>query len=306
MTLQETLAKLNWGGEGYAAYDGYCYMTGPETTAWNQLGYELSNMNNWMNLQFREQQGLLNNFLIPQLESFVNNPPGFGATALASMRSGLIGNIGSQLSSQVGNLQNQFATQNMAGLGSGPEAALVAAARQTAAGQEAQGLNTINIQNAQEQAQQREFGLSGLQGAEQALGQLPQSAQLAANLTGMEGQQAKSFYGQQSPTSGILGGILGALGPLATMIPGIGPILGPIMSAVGGGISGAGGGGGGSSPFAGMFQQPGGGDAAWNTPNPGAYNVNPNPLPTVGPNSPLSGIPAQFPGGIFAGLPGFS
>lgn len=282
MSLQETLSKLNWGGEGYAAYDGYAYMTGPETSAWNQLGYEVSNMNNWMNLQFKEQQGLLNNFLIPQLESFVTNPPGFGATALSAMRTTMMGNISSQLTSQVRGVQNQFASENLAGLGSGVQEAIVANLKQGASGEEAQGLNQIAIQNAQLQAQQQEYGLSGLSSAEQALGALPQSASIVAGLTGMEQQTSKGFYGQQSPYAGILGSLAGTALNLA--IPGAGTALQALGSTFGSSTLGnVGTAMGGWGSYGGY----GSGTAPWNTPTPGAIPVATGPAipgynPTTG------------------------
>jgi len=86
-----------------------------------------------MQTQFLERQGLLNTVLIPRLTQMTMNPQGFGAQALAAMKSQTIGTIGSQLAAQQRGLQQQFATQNMTGLGSGVEAALGANLAQGAA-----------------------------------------------------------------------------------------------------------------------------------------------------------------------------
>jgi hypothetical protein len=225
---------------------------------------------------FGDQQGMLN-FLTPQLENFINNPPGFGASALSAMKSSYIGTVGSQLASQTQALQNQFSTENMAGLGSGVQAGIMANLRQGAAGQEATGLLNINQQNAQLQAQQQEFGMSALQGLEQSTGSLAQGyAGQTANLTGLEQSTAKGFYGQQSPWAGILGGLAGTamnallpglgtglnmLGGASWMPEPLGGILGSIGSNIGGSTPAgiAGGPPGPSVPYGGAGTLPGGG-----------------------------------------------
>jgi hypothetical protein len=254
MTLEETLAKLNWGGGGYAGYEGYGYMTGPETSAWNQLGYDASVMNSWMMNQFTEMQNFISQTLQPAITQMITNPQGFGTAGIHAMNTQLINNIGGQYSSQMQNLQQSFDTQNMAGLGSGVQQALRLNAAQTAAGQEATGLNQIQLQNAQLKAQQQ---LQGMQMGMQlpgVMGQLPQSAALAGQFAQLEGQEAKGFYGQQSPTSAILG----SLADVALTVGG-GLIGGPagamIGSKIGGAISGGmsgGGGGGGAGDYIGQ------------------------------------------------------
>ena len=247
MTLQETLSRLSWGGEGYADYQGYAYMTGPETSAWNQLGYDTSVMNSWMTNQFKEMQGLLNQTIIPALKQMATNPQGFGAQALAAMRSQAIGSISEGYSSAVQAQQNAFASENLAGLGSGVEQAISANLAQTASGQEASAMNQINIANAQEQVQQQQFALSGLAQADQELGAVPQSAQIAAGLNQNELAASQSYYGQQSPMNAMLGSLAGTAltigggligGPAGAMIGS--SIGGAISSGLGG--SGAGGG----------------------------------------------------------------
>jgi hypothetical protein len=247
MTLQETLAQLNWGGEGYAAYDGYGYMTGPETSAWNQLGYDASLMNTWMTTQYSEMQNFIRNTLTPSITQMMTNPQGFGTAGIHAMNTQLINNIGANYAGQMQNLQGRFDTQNLAGLGSGVQQALMMNAAQAASGQEATGLNQIQLQNAQLKAQQQMQAMQMGMQLPGVMGQMPQSAGLAMQAAELEGQEAKGFYGQQSPTSAMLG----SLADVALTVGG-GLIGGPagamigsqIGGALSGGLGGQGGGGG--------------------------------------------------------------
>lgn len=227
---------LNWGGEGYNDYQGYMKISGAEKQAQEQTVQESNFLQQMMQTQFAEQQQLLNSFLIPQLKQMATDPQGFGAKALANMQSQLINTVGSQYASQTQAIQNRFATQNMAGLGSGFQTALQANLAQGAAGQEAGGLLNIGLANEQAKLQQQQFGLSGLMGAEQELGAAPQSAGLAIQSNQNRFGQSYQMAKQGSLWQNLLGGVVGA--GLNMIAPGVG-------SLVGGAISGAGGGGGG-------------------------------------------------------------
>lgn len=251
MTLQETLAKLNWGGEGYSTYQGYSYMTGPETSAWNDLGFLASTMNTWMTTQYSEMQNLLRP-AANTLQQMFTNPQGFGSVAYAGMQSNIINQIGSGYASDLRALQNNMANQNMAGLTSGAYQAIQAGLAQGAQGQEAQAINQLQTQNALAKIQQQQWALGQAPQMAQALGSLPQSAQMAGSLAGMEGQQAKGFYGQQSPMSAMLGSMAGAALTIGGGLIG-GPAGAMIGSAIGGGISGGLGGGGGGG-FGGLAE----------------------------------------------------
>lgn len=219
---------VNWGGPGYPAYAVEMKVSGGEKTAASQTAQESQYLMNMMKQQFGEQQNLLNNVLVPQLQQMATNPQGFGAQALAAMRSQTIGTIGTQLAEQQKSLQQQFATQNMAGLGSGVQAALGANLAQGAAGAEASNLQQIAIANAQAQQQQQQFGLQGLGQASQLLGQAPQSAGLA--LTGSQASFNQQY--QMAQQGGFWSNLArGALMAAGTAIAG--PLGGMAGSALG-------------------------------------------------------------------------
>ena len=233
---------MNWGGEGYADYQGWMKSSSGEHHAANQTANEAQLLGSWMQTQFQEQQNLLNKVLIPQLTHMATNPQGFGAPALAAMRAQTIGTIGAQLSSQEKGLAQQFATANMAGLGSGVQMAETAGLQSQAAGQEASSLQQIAIANAQAQMQQQQFGLQGLAGAEQALGGVPQSAALAVQASGTSFNEQYKMAQQGGLMQNIIGGIAGAgLGFLT------GGPAGAVMGGLSGAFGGAGGGGGGGA-----------------------------------------------------------
>src|SRR6266705_2694515 len=125
--------NMNWGGEGYPAYDGFLKVSDAEKAAQAQSAQESKYLQNMMQVQFKEQQDLLNNVLLPQLKQMATNPQGFGAKALADMQSKLINTVGSQFASQEKGLQERFATQNLPGVGSGVQEALRANLAQGAA-----------------------------------------------------------------------------------------------------------------------------------------------------------------------------
>jgi hypothetical protein len=229
---------MNWGGEGYADYQGYAKVTGQETTAQSLNGWETSVMQSWMMNQFTEQQNLLTKTIIPQLTQMATNPTGFGASALSAMKSQLQDTLGTQLSSQQQSLQQNFASQNLAGLGSGVEQATSAMLGSQAASSLASGNEQINIANAQAQMQQQQFGLQGLMGAESALGALPQSAGLLGQLGGQQFSQAYNMAQQGSLWQNILGGVAGA--GLSALTGGLSNVFqgGSFLSGMGGALSG--------------------------------------------------------------------
>jgi hypothetical protein len=181
-----------------------------EKQAQQQSAQEATYLQSMMKTQFAEQQGLLNNVLLPQLQQMATNPQGFGAKALSAMQSQLINTVGTQLSSQEKSVQSQFATQNMAGLSSGVQAAIQANLAQGAAGQEAGGLQNLSIANAQLQNQQQQFGLTGLGQATSLLGAAPQSAGLGISANNAAFGQASQMAQQGSIWQNLLGGVLGA------------------------------------------------------------------------------------------------
>jgi hypothetical protein len=273
----------NWGGPGYAEYQGYMKVSGAEKTAHNQTADEASYLQNMMKTQFSEQQNLLNNVLIPQLTHMATNPQGFGAQALAAMRSQTINTIGGQLASQQQNLRQQFATQNMAGLGSGVQAALGANLAQGAAGQEASGLQNIAIANAQAQMQQQQFALGGLGSASQLLGQAPESAKLGLEASGQSFNQAYTMSQQGGFWSNLARSALTAAGTAFA-----GPLGGMAGNFVGNLF-------GGSGPTS----------SPWSTFTPGTMG-QPAYAPGTDLSAPLPPSPLAMPSGSFgAGPPGF-
>lgn len=204
-------------------------MSAQEKAAENQTATEAQMMQGWMGTQFGEQQGWLNNIIMPQLQHMFTNPPGYNAQSLAAARSATIGTTGAQLSSEEKNLASQFATQNMAGLGSGVQMAETYGLQQQAAGQEATGLQNIAIANAQAQMQQQQWAGGQLMQGVNQLGQTPQSAQLALQASGTQFNEAYKMAQQGGLLQNILGGIAGA---------GMGFLTGGPAGAVAGGIGG--------------------------------------------------------------------
>lgn len=201
---------INWGGNGFPEYQGYLKVSGEEKQAHAQSVQESQFLQNMMQTQFSEQQGLLNNFLIPQLKQMATNPEGFGAKALADMQSQLINTVGSQFASQTKGLQERFATQNLAGLPSGVQTALQAQLGQGAAGMEATGIQDIQLANERAKLEQQQFGLSGLADATQLLGAAPQSAGLALRANQQRFGQSYQMAQQGSLWQNLLGGVMGA------------------------------------------------------------------------------------------------
>lgn len=245
----DRLPDLNWGGPGYATYEVVMKVSGGEKTAANLQANESQILMGWMQKQFGEQQGWLNNVIMPQLQHMAINPPGFGLPAISAMRANLISTLGGQLEAQQRTMQQNFASQNMAGLGSGVQVGAMANLGAQASTAEAAGLQNIAIQNAQLQNQQREFGLQGLMQGVQQLGAAPQTAQL------LNQSVANQFTEQytMSQQGGFWTNVLrGAVGAIAGGIEG-GP-LGAVMGGVSG-FAGGGGSGGGGIDLSGLFNQ---------------------------------------------------
>jgi hypothetical protein len=234
---------LNWGGEGYPEYQAYMKVSGGERTAANAQAQDSQYLQNMMQTQFSEQQNLLNHVLIPQLQQWATHPPGFGMQALAAMRSQALDTIGGQFAAQQRGLQQQFATLNMAGLGSGVQAALGANLAQGAAGQAASAQQQLAIANAQAQMQQQQYALGGLGQASQLLGQAPQSAGLLNQSLGQQFQQQYNMAQQGGFWSNLARGALSAAGTAF-----LGPLGGMAGSALGGAL-----GLGGSAPTSAAF-----------------------------------------------------
>jgi len=187
-----------------------CKVTDAEKAAQAQSRQESVYLQTMMQTQFGEQQDLLKNVLLPQLTQMANNPEGFGAKALSAMQSQLINTVGSQVSSQEKSIQNQFSTENLAGLGSGVQEAIQANLGASAAGAEATGLQNISIANEQLKNQQQEFGLGGLASATQLLGQAPQAAGLGLGANNQNFNQSLQIANQGSLWQNLLGGVVGA------------------------------------------------------------------------------------------------
>lgn len=237
--------EINWGGLGYPTYEVEMKVSGKENTAYDAQSQMSTSLMSMMNTQFGEMQGLLNNFLIPQLKQMVTDPTGFGAKALAAMKSATIQTIGTQLASQQRTLQNQFATQNMAGLGSGVEMGLSSSLASTAAGQEASNLQQLTIADAQARMQQQQFGVQGLMGATQMLGAAPQAAALANQSVGAQFSEAYNMAQQGGFWSNLARGALTATGAALGGVAGgpWGAMAGAnIGSNIGGGVFGGSGG----------------------------------------------------------------
>lgn len=223
-----------------------------EYTAQEQAAQESTMLQNTFQTQFGEQQGLLNNFLIPQLQGMITNPAGFGPAGLADLTSQLVNTTGAQAANAKQGAQAQFDTNNLAGLPSGVKEAVMSQIASGAGNQVASGQTQIGIANAQLKSQQQQFGLQGLAGAEQALGQVPQSGQLMLGANQNSAQQAQAISQQGNMWQNILGGVVNgvvgagmglATGGLSTLFSGGGGI-GSALFGLGGGGAGAGAAGG--------------------------------------------------------------
>lgn len=245
------LRELNWGGPGYAAYEVVMKVSGKENSTYSMMSNESQYLMNMMQTQFQEQQGVFN-WLVNPLKQMIINPQGFGSKALADMRSYSIGTIGQQLENQQRSLQQNFASQNMAGLGSGVQVGAMAQLGSQAASQEATALQQIQIANAQAQLQQQQFGVQSLMGVGQGLGMAPQSM---GGLQSALGQQFSASYNmaqQGGFWSNLARGVTTAAGmALGAVADPFNPAAGMLAGAqVGGSIGGGVFGGGGGQPMA--------------------------------------------------------
>lgn len=243
----DRLPDLNWGGSGYPTYDGEMKVSGKENSTYSTMSQESQFLMNMMQTQFGEMQGVFN-YLVNPLKQMITNPQGFGAKALADMNAMAIGTVGTQLANQEKSLQQNFASQNMAGLGSGVQLGLQSYLGSQAAGEEAQALQQIQIANAQAQMQQQQFGVQALMGVGQELGAAPQSAQL---LQGALGQQFSASYNmaqQGGFWSNLARGVTTAAGmAVGAVADPLNPVQGAMAGGqVGGALSGVWGGGGGA------------------------------------------------------------
>jgi hypothetical protein len=263
------MATYNWGGPGYATYEGFCKVSSAETSAYqaqanaeNAMAKQSQAMVGIMNKQFAAQQSVLN-VLMPQLTAMAKNPQGFGAQAMAAMTSQMINTIGTQLTGQQQGLRQQFATSNMPGLGSGAEAAISSGLASSAAGAEASNIQQLDIANAQAKMQQQQFALSGMSGLAGMMGSQAMGAGgMAMQGLGMQGQMANSMfqnaYTMNQQGSGwqnaLTGALTGAGMLLGTMVmPGMGTAAGGQIGSSLGGLFGSAGGGSYMNPTGGGF-----------------------------------------------------
>lgn len=224
-------------------YEGSLELCGPsqaELTAQQQAAQESQDLQADFKSQFKEQQGLLNNFLIPQLEGMITNPQGFGATALADMTSNLVNTTGQQALNANQQANANFDTNNMAGLPSGVQQVIKAQIGSGAGNTIASGENQIGLANAQEKIQQQQFGYQGLAGAEQALGAAPQTGGLQLSANENASKQAYQIAQQGSWWQPIVGGLVSA--GLGVATGGASLLAQGAMSAISHAGSGGGGG----------------------------------------------------------------
>jgi hypothetical protein len=252
---------MNWGGEGYPAYEVQMKVSDKENQAYDAQAAESKFLSQSMQTQFAQQQYIAK-FLTTQLQQMVSNPQGFGPQTMAEMRAQAINTIGMQMSAAEKGLQQQFASENMAGLGSGVEVATLAGERQAAIGQEATVLSNLDIANAQAKIQQQQFGVQGLLQTGQLAGEMPQSAQLLSGSLSNQFSESYNMAQQGGFWSNLARGALVAAGGAIGGIAGgpAGAMAGASIGAnVGGGMFGGGGvsympltgGGGQSAPFSG-------------------------------------------------------
>jgi hypothetical protein len=196
--------------------------------------------------QFAEQQGYLNQFLVPQLQSMFLNPQGFGPTAMADLEASLVNTTGAQAANAKQNSQAAFATNNMAGLPSGVEQAIQSQISSAAGNTVATGTNQINLANQQYKNQQQMTALAGLQNVPQMFGMTPGTGGLltganqnAFNQANTINQQsiAGDFWGNLG--QGLLGGLIG--GGASLLEGGLtGGFTNMLTGNIGGGVGGGG------------------------------------------------------------------
>jgi hypothetical protein len=201
--------------------------------------------------QFAEQQGYLNQFLVPQLQSMFLNPQGFGPTAIADLDAQLVNTTGAQALNAKQSSQEAFATQNMKGLPSGVEQAIQAQIGSAAGNTVAQGNLNIGLANQQYKNQQQMTALAGLENVPQMFGMSPQTGGLLTGANQNSFNQARQIA-QQGNFWGNLG--QGLLGGLIGQVPGLiaggfgnldssggssfGEQIGNFFTGLGGGTSG--------------------------------------------------------------------
>ncbi len=223
--------------------------------------------------QFGEQQGFVNNFLKPQLESMYLSPQGFGATALADLDANLVNTTGVQAANARQASQAQFNTANMAGLPSGVEQAIQSQIGSAAGNTVAQGSNQIQLANQQYKNQQQMTALQDLQNIPQLMGMSPQVGGLLTSANQNSFKQADTI--NQESIAGDFWGNLGQ-GLLGGLINGAAGVLTGGLTSLG--QMGGGGGQAGSV----LFGQAGGGAGAGSSMGaPVASSIIPDAIPLV-------------------------
>jgi len=156
MTLQERLAQLNWGGEGY---DLYVVENKVQDDAKAQRQQELD----MQTAAFKTQQSQLA-MLNKQFSPYLAGKTGYDPQLLASMRSQFL-NQNSSTFNQAGNATRAALGARGEGTGSAPVGGTygsgIANLMAAKAGSQAGGLMNINMQNAQ-QALQNQFNAGNI------------------------------------------------------------------------------------------------------------------------------------------------
>lgn len=190
--------------------------------------------------QFAENQDLFNT-LKPLLEQQITNPTGFNAEELASLNASNVNTTGAQYANVQKQLNLANASQNMAGLTSGVQAAETAGLQSAAAGTVASNANNINLASAQLAQQKSANAQSQLEALESGAGGMAVSLGQVENQS--QSQAFNQAYQMQQQSSQLLNSVIGGLvstgmdfatGGLSSVAQGNSFLEGG-MSAIGGG-----------------------------------------------------------------------
>lgn len=235
MTLAERLSSLNWGGKGYAAYEGL--LKGDHSPAEQQNADQQRALENQL---VQQQLGKLNSTIGSTLGSLnpMINAGGLPPQVVAALRSQALNGMGQQFREGVGQTNQALVARGMTGgpmAGSGGVAQGFGSLNALEAGLQTQALNQIPLM--QNQALLQELGLKGQLGQMYG-GMVPSfnSGAGSALSSGVEAAHnadtaASSFWGP------MLGGLLGMGANLAT--GGMSGMFGAATSAFGGMSPGA-------------------------------------------------------------------
>lgn len=215
---------------------GLCGPSQQETTAQAAQQAAATQFQQNYNTMFAQQQNILaqlNQYTMPLLNGQGITANGFSPAELAAMRASSTDQTSSQFAGAAQALQTKQTQMGLnAALPSGVTLSQAAGLDAQQALAQSQGQEQITIANAQQGVTNYLAGLSSLGGQSSTLGQGVSAAGSQTNSADQAAFNEANTMQQQSFSWSKL--LAGALGAAASFIPGVGPIVGPLIASAGG------------------------------------------------------------------------